>query len=100
MHEEPFKMDHIAELIAMYHMASENIRRKIILCAYKNNAVAFIRELKEQYPSMQEWTKRAYLIACSILIPEERRYFLKYASSALPQNSYLEKALIDWAMEQ
>ena len=64
------KMDHITELIAMYHMSSENIRREIIFCAYKNNAVAFIRELKEQYPAMQEWTKRAYLIACSILVPE------------------------------
>lgn len=94
------KMDHITELIAMYHMSSENIRREIIFCAYKNNAVAFIRELKEQYPAMQEWTKRAYLIACSILVPEERKYFLKYAASSLPQTSYLEKALIDWAMEQ
>ena len=62
--------------VATYAGASENIRQKIILCVYKNNASAFIRRLKEQYPSMQEWTKRAYLIACSILVLDERKYFL------------------------
>lgn len=91
------KMDHMPALVAMYSGASENIRRKIIFCAYQNHAGAFIRELKEQYPAMQEWTKRAYLIACSILVPEERRYFLRYVSNALPPESYLESALIKWA---
>ena len=86
------KMDHITELIAMYHMSSENIRREIIFCAYKNNAVAFIRELKEQYPAMQEWTKRAYLIACSILVPEERKYFFEICSILFASNQLLGKS--------
>lgn len=94
------QMDHIATLAAMYPTASENIRRKIILCAYQNHAGAFIRELKEQYPAMSVWTKRAYLIACSILIPEERRFFLRNASSSLPQDAFLEKCIINWALSQ
>lgn len=94
------KMDHIAELARMYPTVPDNIRRKIILCAYKNHAVSFIRELKEQYPSMSEWTKRSYLVACSILIPEERRFFLKNAATALLPTAYLEKAIIDWALTQ
>jgi hypothetical protein len=84
----------------LYPTASENIRRKIILCAYRNHAVPFIRELKEQYPAMSEWTKRAYLVACSILIPEERRFFLKNADNALPPNAILEKSIINWALNQ
>lgn len=94
------KMDHIAKLIALYPTASENIRRKVILCAYQNKAVPFIRELKEQYPSMQEWTKRAYLIACSILVPEERKFFLNNAASSFDQSSYLESTIKEWAIKQ
>jgi len=94
------KMDHITTLAAMYPTASENIRRKIILCAYRNHAVPFIRELKEQYPAMSEWTKRAYLVACSILIPEERRFFLRNADSLLPSTAVLEKNIISWALAQ
>lgn len=94
------EMDHIAMLTAMYSTASENIRRKIILCAYINHAVPFIRELKEQYPVMSEWTKRAYLVACSILVPEERRFFLKNTANHLSPTDYLEKTIIDWALTQ
>ena len=94
------KMDHIAKLIAMYPTASENIRRKVILCAYQNKAVSFIRELKEQYPSMQEWTKRAYLIACSILIPEERKFFLNNAATTFDPSSCLESTIKEWAIKQ
>lgn len=94
------KMDHIAAFATMYPTTSENIRRKIILCAYINHSVPFIRELKEQYPIMSEWTKRAYLVACSILIPEERRFFLKNAEKQLSPTDYLEKAIIDWALAQ
>ena len=94
------KMDHIAKLISLYPTASENIRRKVILCAYQNKAVPFIRELKEQYPSMQEWTKRAYLIACSILVPEERKFFLNNAASSFDQSAYLESTIKEWAIKQ
>ena len=93
-------MNHIAALAAMYPTASENIRRKIIMCAYRNHAVPFIRELKEQYPTMSEWTKRAYLVACSILIAEERRFFLKNANISLPTDAILEKNIINWALTQ
>lgn len=91
-------MDHVPTFVAMYAGTSENIRRKIILCAYKNNASAFIRGLKEQYPSMKEWMKRAFLIACSIQVPDECKYFLRYASTLLPSESYLADTLIKWPM--
>ena len=94
------RMNHIAALAAMYPTASENIRRKIIMCAYRNHAVPFIRELKEQYPTMSGWTKRAYLVACSILIAEERRFFLKNANISLPTDAILEKNIINWALTQ
>ncbi len=94
------KMNHIAALAAIYSQSSENIKRKIILCAFNNHAVTFIRELKEQYPSMQSWTKRAYLIACSILVPEEKAFFLKCAKSLLNSTETLERILIDWSLAQ
>lgn len=94
------KIDHISHLILMYTAASENIRRKIILSAYINNATAFIRDLKEQYSSMHEWTKRAYIIACSTLIKEERKFLLKKIRTSFDKTEILEGLLTDWAMEQ
>lgn len=94
------KLNHIKTLISKYPKSSENIRRKIILCAYQNNAVPFIRELKEQYSTMQDWNKRGYIISCSILPKEEREHFLRLVKASLGANEYLEKILIDWAIKQ
>jgi len=94
------KMDHISSLISMYPTASDNIRRKVILSAYSNNASAYIRELKEQYSSMHEWTKRAYIIACSRLIIEERKFYLNKISRSFDESEDLERVLKNWALEQ
>lgn len=94
------KLNHVKTLASMYTSASENIRRKIILCAYKNKAVSFIRELKEQYPTMQDWNQRGFIISCSILPADERKHFLNYAKTFLSANDYLERALIKWALKQ
>lgn len=93
-------MNHINKLAQIYQQSSENIKRKIILSAYKNHAVSFIHEMKEQYPNMQEWNKRSFLIACSILPIEERKFFLNYAKSFFDNADYLERTLVKWAMKQ
>ena len=94
------KMNHMDKLVTLYSHSSENIKRKIILSAYKNNSVSFIRELKEQYPTMQEWNKRSFIVACSNLPIEERKHFLKYIKTFLNTNDYLERILIEWSLKQ
>ncbi len=54
---------------------------------------------QDSTPFMSEWTKRAYLVACSILIPEERRFFLKNANTSLLTDAILEKSIINWALK-
>lgn len=94
------KLNHIQKILSMYSHSSENIKRKVLLCAYNNKSVPFIRELKETYPSMNDWNKRAYIICCSILPSDERKHFLKYAKSFLLSTNYLEKILIEWSLSQ
>ena len=94
------KMDHFPLLLKMYPTASENIRRKILLCAYKNNADSFIREQKEQYSAMSDWTKWAYLISTSTLVSEERRFFLGNISKQFAKIDYLEQTIVNWSRQQ
>jgi hypothetical protein len=94
------KMNHMNKLVALYSNSPENIKRKIILSAYKNNLASFIRELKEQYPTMQEWNKRSFIVACSTLPIEERRHFLGYIKKSLSKTDYLERILISWSLKQ
>lgn len=94
------KLNHIQQISSMYSHSSENMKRKVILFAFNNKAVSFIRELKETYPSMNDWNRRAYIICCSILPHDERKHFLKYAKSFLSPNNHLEKVLLEWSISQ
>lgn len=87
------ELNHINKLIKRYSAVSPHLRREIILSCYKNQDADWIRELKEQYSSMDSWNKRAYLISSSILPSEERRFFLK----AVKREDKLEELLIQWA---
>lgn len=87
------ELNHIDKLIRKYDLASPCIRREIILSCYKSGHADWIRELKEQYHSMDIWTKRAFLVSSKILPREERRFFLK----SISQEDKLDDLLIKWA---
>ena len=42
------KLNHIQQISSMYSHSSENMKRKVILFAFNNKAVSFIRELKKR----------------------------------------------------
>jgi hypothetical protein len=87
------QLNHFAALLESYRTASPFVRRKIILAAAAAHHGDWLRELKEDVPSMDPWTRRAYLYAARELPSEERKYFLKFAS---PDN-VLESLISDWA---
>lgn len=87
------QLNNIPELLKRYHNSSPFLRREIILAAAKSNQADWIRELKEDVKGMDPWTKRAFFCATRQLPIEERKFFLKFASS----NDIMESIIIDWA---
>jgi len=85
-------LDHIDKLIKLYRNSSPVVRREIVLAALANNCSDWIRELKEQYVSMDPWLKRAFWVACKILPLEERKFFVKSIEKTNP----LDELLINW----
>ena len=89
------KFNHLDKLINMYRGASENIKRKVIIAAYSAGAGAWIRELKEDYPRLDIWSRRALAIAAVTLPPEERKFYLGNLRNI--SNSISEDLVIEWA---
>jgi len=87
------QLDHFATLLENYRSASPFARRKIILAAAAAHHGDWLRELKEDVPSMDPWSRRAFLCASRELPKEERRFFLKFASP----DCVLESLISDWA---
>lgn len=86
--------NHTDKLIRLYRTSSENIKRKIILSAYTAGADAWIRELKEDYPRLDIWNRRALIIACSLLPAEEKKFYI--GNLRQYSNTILENLLLDW----
>ena len=86
------QLNHMPKLIGRYQTSSPFMRRKIILAAAESGLGDWLRELKEDVPAMDPWTKRAYLFAAGQLPSEERKFFLRFASS----NDLLEFLVVSW----
>ena len=86
-------LNNASQLIGLYQNSPSSLRREILLSAYSQNMGDWIRELKESYPSMDVWCKRAFIIASTSLPVEERKFFLDY----LKDHNLLNELLIKWA---
>jgi retron-type reverse transcriptase len=86
-------INHFTRLHSLFQSADSFIRREIILAARINNALDWVRELKEQYPAMDPWQQRAMLFTVAGLAKDERKYFLGRQSLDRP----FEKSLAKWA---
>ncbi|MGG1573522.1 RNA-directed DNA polymerase [Fictibacillus sp. NRS-1165] len=89
--------NHIHKVISMYRSSSENIKREVILSAHITNKSDWLRELKEEYPRLDEWSQRALLIASSNFPADEKKFFLQGIKNNLRPGSILENLLIKWA---
>lgn len=89
------KFDHLSRVLRLYRTASPILRREIIVCAAKHGAVDWLRELKEEFNTMDPWSRRAFIFAASLLPKEEAKFFFKYAKC----HSVLEELLSNWAKQ-
>lgn len=94
------KLNHIDKLIALYHNVPEGLKRKIILACYEAGASTWIRELKEDEQRMEVWTKRALLIATSILPADEKKYYLNRISDKQINQDIMTNLIIKWAKKK
>lgn len=86
-------INHFARLHKMFQSSDAFVRREIILAARMNGALDWVRELKENYPSMDPWQQKAMLFAVAGLAKDERKYFLSRQAIVRP----FEKSLAKWA---
>lgn len=89
------QLNHLAALLDAYKSASPFARRKIIITAAAAHCGDWLRELKEEFTSMDPWTRRAFLCAARELPAEERKFFLKFDAAKSP----LETLICDWAKQ-
>lgn len=86
-------INHFTKLHKLFKSSDAFIRREIILAAQVNGAIDWVRELKEDFPSMDPWQQRAMLYAIAGLAKDERKYFISRQSIVRP----FEKSLAKWA---
>ncbi|MDI6447521.1 RNA-directed DNA polymerase [Anaerobaca lacustris] len=86
-------LNHFTRLRNLFQQADPFIRREVILAAKINGALDWIRELKEDYPSMDPWQQRAMLFALSGLGKDEKSHFIRRQSVLRP----FDKVLAKWA---
>ncbi len=86
-------LNHFPSLASRYNSSDPNARREILLAAYRNNVVDWVREHKEAFDAMDIWQQRAFLLCCSQFPADERKYFLQRRNFRRP----LEASLCKWA---
>ncbi len=71
------KFNCIDKLIKLYSNSDNNVKREIILSLYRvKKGSSWIREIKQEYESLDIWAKRALAIASSLLPKDERKFFI------------------------
>jgi hypothetical protein len=53
----------------------------------------WLRELKEEFGTLDPWNRRAFLYSAALLPKEERKFFLKDVRCG----TLLEELIVDWA---
>lgn len=86
-------INHFARLHKLFQSSDAFIRREVILAARMNGALDWVRELKEDFPSMDPWQQRAMLFCIAGLAKDEKKYFIGRQSIIRP----FEKSLAKWA---
>lgn len=87
-------MNHFAMLAKKYTSSTPAARRQILLAAAQNGAVDWLRELKEDFPSMDLGQRLAFLHGSAGFPADERKYFIQrhQATFVRPLESIVAKA--------
>jgi hypothetical protein len=86
-------MNHFSRIGKRYSASTSAGRRQILLAARENDAIDWLRELKEDFPSMDSGQRLAFLYAMIKFPPDERKHFIGRHQTGLtrPLESVLAK---------
>ncbi|MEC0105366.1 reverse transcriptase domain-containing protein [Paenibacillus taichungensis] len=93
------ELNHLQKLLPLFKFSSSEVRRKLIFAAYEAKASTWIREQKEQFSSFDPWSRRALLVACSVLPDEEKQKYLTRLKDT-HNLSLSEEFVLEWAMNK
>lgn len=93
-------LNHFEIFARKFQTSPDSVKRKILSVANSLKASDWLRENKEKYNEFSVWTKRAFLISCSCLPKEERKFFFDTANSYLNDSDLIEKLIIKWAKDK
>jgi len=86
--------NHLQEMIKLFEITNDHGRREIILSAYSADAVDWIRGIRHEFGNLGSWSKRAMIIAASLLQPDERKFF--YESIKKNSQGYTIQLLMEF----
>lgn len=69
-------LNHFMKLGTRWHVSSPAARRQLLLAATQNDAVDWLRNLKEDFPSMDPGQQLAFIFAMASFPADERKFFL------------------------
>jgi hypothetical protein len=88
--------NHIRKLIEMFNYSTDDVKREILLACVNSGTsqklYGWIYGLKEQAGNFSDWTRRAYYIACSMMLQENKKYYFK----DMQNNNILEDYIVKW----
>ena len=83
-------LNHFSALASQFETSDSFAQREILLAAYKNQSIDWVRRFKSRFLGMEPWVARAFLLCCSQLPGDEKSFFLSRIQTERP----LEVALI------
>jgi len=86
-------INHFSQMSRLFSVSDPFARREILLSAYQNGAVDWLREHKEAYINMDPWQKMAFTYCASMLPKDEKKYFINRFSYEGP----FAETLAKWA---
>jgi retron-type reverse transcriptase len=84
-------INHFSYLSRMFSSSDSFARREIMLSAFQNKAIDWLREHKESFSNMDNWQKMAFIFCSSALPKDEKKYFLNRFNYEGPFEDVLSK---------
>lgn len=84
-------INHFSYLSKIFNSSDSFARREIMLSAFQNKAIDWLREHKESFSNMDNWQKMAFIFCSSALPKDEKKYFLNRFNYEGPFEDILSK---------
>jgi hypothetical protein len=89
-------MDHIDSLLIDYDKSNSYVKRKIVKAAARAGADYWLREKREDFPTLDPWLRRAFIFGAYALPSDEKIFWLNKIKQG---DNLLERIIASWVLE-